>query len=60
MMLHAAVRKASSGEVIRLLATDPSTQRDVPQFCRFLNHELLVAEADEERGTFHYLIRKLG
>ena len=60
MMLHAAVRKASSGEVIRLLATDPSTQRDVPQFCRFLNHELLVAEADEEQGAFHYLIRKLG
>lgn len=58
MMLHAAVRKASSGEVIRLLATDPSTQRDVPQFCRFLNHELLVA--DEEQGTFYYLIRKLG
>ena len=58
MMLHAAVRKASSGEVIRLLATDPSTQRDVPQFCRCLNHELLVA--DEEQGTFYYLIRKLG
>lgn len=60
MMLHAAVRKASSGEVIRLLATDPSTQRDVPQFCRFLNHELLAADADEGQGTFHYLIRKLG
>ena len=60
MMLHAAVRKASSGEVIRLLATDPSTQRDVPQFCRFLDHELLCSDINEEAGTFEYLIRKTG
>ncbi|WP_346839576.1 sulfurtransferase TusA [Microbulbifer sp. SAOS-129_SWC] len=56
MMLHAAVRKLAPGEVLQLLATDPSTQRDVPKFCQFLGYELVQhAEADDE---FHFWIRK--
>jgi len=56
MMLHAAVRKLAPGETVRLLASDPSTQRDVPNFCRFLDHELL--EHHEQDGRFEYLVRK--
>ena len=33
MMLHQAVRKSSSGTIIKVLATDPSTTRDIPKFC---------------------------
>ncbi|HCL42236.1 MAG TPA: sulfurtransferase TusA, partial [Pseudomonas sp.] len=40
----------------QVLATDPSTQRDIPRFCSFLGHELL--EQHEADGIFHYLIRK--
>lgn len=56
MMLHAAVRKLAPGETVRLLASDPSTERDVPNFCRFLDHELLEHKACE--GRFEYLVRK--
>lgn len=49
MMLHACVRQRVSGEVVKMIATDPSTQRDVPKFCLFLGHTLQAREdrADE-------------
>lgn len=56
MLLHRAVREAEVGEVIEMLATDPSTARDVPKFCHFLGHELL--EQSEEGETYRYHIRK--
>jgi tRNA 2-thiouridine synthesizing protein A len=39
-----------------MLATDPSTQRDVPKFCQFLGHELV--EHREEDNEFVYWIRR--
>ena len=56
MMLHAAVRKVAEGEVLQMLATDPSTQRDVPKFCQFLGYELV--KHAEENDEFIYWIRK--
>lgn len=56
MMLHKAVRELVSGEVIEVIATDPSTTRDIPKFCMFLGHELL--EQKQENGTYIYCIRK--
>jgi tRNA 2-thiouridine synthesizing protein A len=56
MMLHAAVRKVGAGEVLQMLATDPSTQRDVPKFCQFLGYELVLHT--EENDEFSYWIRK--
>lgn len=56
MMLHAAIRRVAPGDCVQLLATDPSTQRDVANFCRFLGHELVTADQDGQR--FVYLIRK--
>ncbi len=44
MMLHRVIRKADGGEVIEILATDPATTRDIPNFCRHLGHELLSQE----------------
>lgn len=44
MMLHRTIRKANGGEVIEILATDPATTRDIPNFCRHLGHELLHQE----------------
>jgi len=48
MMLHRIMRKADGGEVIEILATDPATTRDIPNFCRHLGHELLNQETLEE------------
>ena len=44
MMLHRTIRKADAGEVIEILATDPATTRDIPNFCRHLGHELVHQE----------------
>ena len=44
MMLHRIIRKADGGDVIEILATDPATTRDIPNFCRHLGHELLAQE----------------
>lgn len=56
MMLHNKVRDIATGEVLEVVATDPSTQRDIPKFCAFLGHELLSERAEADR--FYYLIRK--
>ena len=58
MLLHAAIRRAEAGETVLLTATDPSTQRDVANFCEFLGHNLLESTADE--GQFTYRVRKAG
>ncbi|MBS7326803.1 MAG: sulfurtransferase TusA [Thiopseudomonas sp.] len=58
MLLHRAVRQLQAGQVLQVLATDPSTQRDIPKFCTFLQHSLL--QASEQEGEFYYWIRKQG
>lgn len=52
MMLHNAVRDAKPGDIIKVLATDPSTERDIPKFCQFLGHELLNVFSEDERWTY--------
>lgn len=44
MMLHRTIRKADAGAVIEILATDPATTRDIPNFCRHLGHTLVHQE----------------
>ncbi|MGV8604628.1 sulfurtransferase TusA, partial [Pseudomonas aeruginosa] len=39
MMLHNKVRDLEPGALLKVLATDPSTRRDIPKFCVFLSHE---------------------
>ncbi|GAB3308009.1 sulfurtransferase TusA family protein [Haliea atlantica] len=56
MLLHNKVAELQTGETLRVIATDPTTQRDIPRFCRFLGHELLVEEVAD--GVFVYLLRK--
>lgn len=56
MLLHNKIREIAAGEVLQLVATDPSTQRDVRKFCNFLDHELLAEQ--EQDKQFIYYIRK--
>ncbi|TNE96484.1 MAG: sulfurtransferase TusA [Gammaproteobacteria bacterium] len=58
MMLHNRINDVLPGEILRVLATDPSTTRDIPRFCQFLGHEL-VSEAEKD-GEYVYLIRRGG
>lgn len=56
MLLHKKIREIAAGERVVVIATDPSTTRDIPKFCVFLGHELLSSSADG--ATFRYCIRK--
>ncbi|AJE21918.1 sulfurtransferase TusA [Azotobacter chroococcum] len=56
MLLHNKVRDLAAGGLLKVIATDPSTRRDIPKFCIFLGHELLGQQ--EEGGTYLYWIRK--
>lgn len=53
MMLHGAVGELAIGEVVKVIATDPSTERDIPKFCEFLGHELVACESCEQRYIFY-------
>jgi tRNA 2-thiouridine synthesizing protein A len=55
MMMHNKVRDMRPGDVLRVVASDPATTRDVPKFCRFLGHELV--DQQEEEGRYLYVIR---
>lgn len=57
MLLHNKIRDIATGESIRLIASDPSTQRDVPKFCHFLGHELVASE--QQGQEFFYTIVKM-
>ncbi len=63
MMLHKAVRELADGDVLQVLATDPSTERDIPKFCRFLGHQLLLENEleneplQESEQVYTYFIR---
>ena len=49
MMLHRTIRQADGGDVIEILATDPATTRDIPNFCRHLGHTLVQQETLAEK-----------
>ena len=56
MLLHNKIRDIEAGQILKLVATDPSTTRDVPKFCLYLGHELL---AQEQHGQlYQYLVKK--
>ncbi len=57
MLLHKSVREMAVGNTVEVIATDPSTTRDIPKFCQFLGHEL-IANTGLSNGQYRYLIRK--
>ncbi len=56
MMLHNRINDVAPGKILRVVATDPSTTRDIPRFCQFLGHELISQGERDDR--FIYLIRR--
>ena len=58
MLLHNIIRDIDVGETVEVIATDPSTQRDIPKFCTFLSHPLLSQREDGER--YYFVVQKQG
>ncbi|MFT5211286.1 MAG: tRNA 2-thiouridine synthesizing protein A [Flavobacterium sp.] len=56
MLVRNKMMDMESGQIIKILATDPSTSWDFPNFCKFLSHEML--HSDTEDGEYQYWIRK--
>jgi tRNA 2-thiouridine synthesizing protein A len=45
-----------SGQVLRIIATDPGSVKDFEAFAKQTGNELL--ESSEEAGKFHFLVKK--
>ncbi|WP_094751457.1 sulfurtransferase TusA [Psychromonas sp. CD1] len=56
MLIRKKIRSMQAGELLYVLADDPSTTRDIPSFCRFMDHSLI--ETKTESPPYQYLIRK--
>jgi tRNA 2-thiouridine synthesizing protein A len=56
MMVRLAIRKLTKNQTLLVSADDPSTKRDIPSFCRFMEHQLLAQQV--EQSPFQYLIKK--
>lgn len=56
MMIRGKVRKMKEGETLLILADDPSTTRDIPSFCEFMDHTLVAKEVDSV--PYRYLVKK--
>jgi len=51
-----ALNDLASGQVLKILATDPGSVKDMQSFCRQTGNALV--EASEEGNTFVFLMRK--
>ena len=47
MMVRKKVRLMADGETLLVSADDPSTTRDIPSFCRFMDHTLVASETEQ-------------
>ena len=55
MLLHRAIHEASPGEIVELVATDPTSEKDVEKFCEYLNHELISKDNSSETVSYTHL-----
>ncbi|MDT0583778.1 MULTISPECIES: sulfurtransferase TusA [Alteromonadaceae] len=56
MMIRLQIRKMQNGETLAISADDHSTTRDVPSFCRFMQHTLVAS--DTAQAPYRYVIKK--
>ena len=51
-----AIDQISSGEILKIITTDPGSVNDIASWSNTTGHELI--SSNEENGNFTYLIRK--
>lgn len=56
MMVRMNIRKIALGETLLIKCDDPSTARDIPSFCRFMEHDLIAQQV--EQIPYLYVIKK--
>lgn len=58
MMVRKNCAQYAARRTLLIIADDPTTTRDIPGFCTFMEHELVAKETDGL--PYRYLIRKGG
>ncbi len=56
MVLRKKIREINDGETLLVEADDPSTTRDIPSFCQFMDHTLMASQVDTK--PYLYLVKK--
>jgi tRNA 2-thiouridine synthesizing protein A len=56
MMVRLKIREMSIGQTVLVTADDHSTTRDIPSFCRFMDHQLVAT--DIRQSPYRYVIKK--
>lgn len=56
MMIRKTIRSMETGQVLLIVADDPATKRDVPNFCEHMDHQLIEMETD--KTPFRFWIAK--
>ena len=56
MMVRLEIRNMENGQTLLVHADDPATKRDIPSFCRFMDHQLLAQQTDEL--PYQFLVKK--
>lgn len=61
MLVKNKIRELTGGDVLHILATDPTTERDFEHFCQFMKHDYLGVDRDGWQGdgdVLQFWIRK--
>ncbi|KES16018.1 MULTISPECIES: sulfurtransferase TusA [Gilliamella] len=56
MLVRKAIRELAVGQILHVIADDLATTRDIPSFCRHMDHQLVNAQI--ESVPFEYWIKK--
>ncbi|WP_225639584.1 sulfurtransferase TusA [Candidatus Profftia sp. (ex Adelges kitamiensis)] len=56
MMVRRIIRYMEDGQTLLLITNDPSTTRDIPGFCNFMDHQMIAKNT--ETIPYCYLLRK--
>lgn len=57
MMIRKKMRELEVGDTLLVTADDPSTTRDIPSFCRFMDHELVDSQVTSK--PYKYVLKKM-
>jgi len=56
MLVRKTVRTLLEKQILLVIADDPSTLRDIPNYCTFLNHKLLLQQT--KNHIFYFYVQK--
>ncbi|WP_416380459.1 sulfurtransferase TusA [Gilliamella sp. B2923] len=56
MLVRKTIRELAVGQVLYVIADDLATTRDIPSFCRHMDHELINSQI--ETKPFQFWIKK--